>query len=172
MKKKEIIIIISIIIVVTVITVIGIPKVNMMKFSGPIQLPNRTFNTNDVEIQNIQLHPATIKVGDTFTVSATLINNSKNPIYVEINTCGPPFFIIFDSHVTVDVKQILCEQMLMIQKVNVGEKIIRTGPDALTTFRATESGITNATVTLYYEEENQNIKKTISKSFYFTILDK
>lgn len=129
------------------------------------------------EIQNIQVEPATIKVGDTFTVSAELINNSQNPIYVELNPCSGPVFV-FDSQVTVDVKEMMmCLGWSSIKEVNHGEKLIKVGPGPIyNTFRATESGITNATVTFSYFENNPikgsgnpDIKKTISKSFLFTI---
>ena len=49
---------------------------------------------NNVEIQNIQLQPATIKIGNTFTVNATLVNNSQKPIRVVVPHCA------FESSVT------------------------------------------------------------------------
>jgi len=78
---------------------------------------------NNVEVQNIQVQPATIKVGNTFTVNATLVNNSQNPIYVVVPHCTVPSFVIFDSRVTVEVKQALCEDYLKTKIVNPSEKI-------------------------------------------------
>jgi hypothetical protein len=128
---------------------------------------------NDVEIQNIHVQPATIKVGDTFTVNATLVNNSQNPIYVSNDYfCGSRFFVIFDSHVTVDAKPMLCAIAGLVGKVDPSEKIITLAPTSLYAFRATTSGITNATVTFSYSENDQVHGKTVSKSFLFTILDK
>ncbi len=139
--------------------------------------PTQETLQNNIEIQNIHVQPATIQVGDTFKVSATLVNNLQNTIYVTYSSfCGSPFNVIFDSHVIVDVKQMVCEQMLLIQKVNPGEKTVRVSPDSVYAFRAMESGIVNATVTFYYSEKDplggsvkSNSQKTISKSFLFTI---
>ncbi len=161
----------------SIITVTGIAVIGIIFFV--VILPSMQHQTTgNVEIQNIQVQPSTVRIGDTFTVNATLVNNSQNPIDVTYSSfCGSPFYVIFDSHVIVDVKQTICAIGLRMDKVNPGEKIIRVGPDSLFAFRATESGITNATVTFYYEEKNQtgpnlsNIKKTISKSFLFTISD-
>lgn len=132
--------------------------------------------TGNVEIQNIHVKPATIKVGDIFTVSATLVNNLQDGIYVNLSPCNGPFVII-DNHVIVDLKVNTCEDILIEKKVNHGEKIIRVGLDPATaTFRATTAGTANATVTFYYSEKDLlsgsvklNSQKTISKSFLFTI---
>jgi hypothetical protein len=132
--------------------------------------------TGNVEIQNIQVQPAMMRVGNTFTVSANLVNNLQNPVYVDFSPCNGPFVIV-DSHVTVDVKVNTCEDVFIVKKVNSGEKIIRSGLDPTTaTFRATTVGTTNATITFYYFEKDplidsvkSNSQKTISKSFSFTI---
>lgn len=132
--------------------------------------------TRNVEIQNIQVQPTIIKVGNIFTVSATLVNNLQNIIYVNVSPCNGPFVII-DNHVTVDVKINSCEDVLTIKKINPGEKIIKVGLDPTTaTFRATVAGTTNATITFYYFEKDpmsnsiqSNPQKTISKSFLITI---
>lgn len=126
---------------------------------------------NNVEIQNIQVQPSTIKVGDTFTVHTTLVNNSQNPIYVNVSPCLNT--VIFDTHVTVDVKKILCDDILGWHKVNPSENFTVSYPDDSENFRATNAGTTDATVTLSYSEKMKVAdSKTISKSFSFTILDK
>jgi len=51
--------------------------------------PIQPDNAGGIEIQNIQVEPSTIKVGDTFTVTATLVNNSTVPIVLEGGTCVP-----------------------------------------------------------------------------------
>lgn len=157
--------------VIGIFVTIGIlVTIDVFSFFDQSQQETQTY----VNIQNIQVEPATIKVGDTFTVSATLVNNSQNPITVYVDTCASSVFVIFDSHVTVDMKEILCLQQLMLRKVNPDEKFIQVDPKPSTTFRSTEAGITNATVTFHYEEKNpvdpnSHIRKTISKSFLFTI---
>src|SRR5690242_15469357 len=61
------------------------PELNIVGYSGIISktittVPN---NTNNVEIQNIQVQPSIIKVGDTFTINATLVNDSPNSISLQ-----------------------------------------------------------------------------------------
>ena len=133
-------------------------------------------NTNNVEVQNIQVQPPTIKVGNTFTINATLVNNSPNPIFLQHGVCGGLFSVIFDDHVTVDVKNIPCPLMLIVQELDTGQKTTGTSPSSsYSTYKATASGTANATVTFPYFVRNQtdpnssNIEKTISKSFLFTI---
>jgi hypothetical protein len=130
---------------------------------------------NNVEIQNIQVQPPTIKVGDTFTVNATLVNTSPNPIFLQHGVCDGPFSVIFDNHVIVNQNQIICPAMAMLQKIEPGEKTTITSPGSALTYRATAAGTANATVTIPYTMRNQTdqnqseIEKTISKSFLFTI---
>ena len=132
---------------------------------------------NSVEIQNIQVRPSAIQVGDTFTVNATLVNHSENQILLQYGVCSGPFSILFDNHVTVNPKKIMCPMIVMLQKIDPGEKITMTSPGPDLTYRATATGIVNASVTIPYSVRNQtdqnqsNIEKTISQSFLFTISD-
>src|ERR1700752_5492862 len=91
---------------------------NMIPSPQPIQN-----NTNNIEIQNIGVLPSTIKVGDTFTVTATLVNNSPNPILVEHGVCEAPFSVTFDNHVLVSKNNINCTTQMKLQKLDVGTKI-------------------------------------------------
>ncbi|WP_320416054.1 YncE family protein [Candidatus Nitrosotalea sp. TS] len=65
----------------------------------------RADNSNDVYIQDIQVTPSTVKVGEAFTVSATLVNNSTFPIFVDGGKCSAQdtqaelFTITLDNHV-------------------------------------------------------------------------
>lgn len=137
-------------------------------------------NTDDVEIQNIQVQPSTIRAGDTFTVSATLVNNYSNSIFLEHGACGSIFSVTFDNHVTVNEKNKNCTANIIMHKINPSEKIAGTSPPSGITsisYRASATGTANATVTFSYSVRNQTdptqseIEKTISKSFLFTILD-
>ena len=137
----------------------------------------QTDNTNNVEIQNIQVQPPTIKVGNTFTVNATLVNNSPNLILLQHGVCDGPFSVVFDNHVTVNQNQIICPMIAMLQKIEPGGKITITSPGSALAYRATAAGTANATVTIPYTMRNQTdpnqpeTEKTISKSFLFTISD-
>lgn len=172
-RQKEIVIIISIIVVIG-IPIIVIPRGDTFFLPPmPVQVSNQTFGTTDVEIQDIQVQPTKIKVDDVFTVNATLINNSKNPIIVDFSPRTDLYFVTFDSHVRLDTKQVGIEDSFVKKKVEPGEKITKVNSGSVLTFRADTAGIANATVTFVYYENNQlQHSKTISKSFSFTIFDK
>ena len=137
-------------------------------------IPIQAENANGLEIINLQVQPSTFKVGDTFTINATLVNNSTNPIFAEHGACEASFFVTFDNHVTANVKNKICHLELIAQKLNPGEKITGTSPPSSNlTYRAIAAGTANATVTFSYEVWDQttqsSIRKVISKSVLFTI---
>ena len=141
-------------------------------------------STNGVEIQNIQVQPSTIKVGDPIRITATLVNNSTVPIFVSDminNDCQGPFFTVsFDNHVKVAVaadNERTCSYVGLQERLDPGKKYTGTSPGLFFTYTATQSGTANVTVTFPYKIKNQtdpnqsNIDQTISKSFLFTISD-
>lgn len=149
-------------------------------FSASLGIANNLVfadSANNVEILNIQTHPSTIKVGDAFTITATLVNNSPVPIFVEFSDCEGPFTTTFDNHVTIHHGNLTCAYSLFRQMLNSNEKTTKTSPGTILVYKATTPGTANATVTFHYYVKNQtdpnalNIKKTISKSFLFTISD-
>ncbi len=153
------------------------PEMNIVGYSGMISKIISTIpsNTSNVEIQDIQVQPSTIKVGDTFKVNATLVNNYPIPIFLTSGVCQAPFSVTFDNHVAVNQNQIICPAMAVLQKIEPSGKTTITSPSFALTYRATEEGTANATVTIPYSIRNQTdanqseIEKTISKSFLFTI---
>src|ERR1700704_4513130 len=91
---------------------------------SPYLKPIQADNANTVMILNPQVQPAMIKVGDTFAINATLVNNSPNTINVQ-NGCGGPFSVVFDNHATVDLKKI-CNWMAIRIILKPGENITGT----------------------------------------------
>lgn len=153
-------------------------------FLGFILTPANADDANGISIQNISVQPHTVKVGDIFTVTATLVNNSTFPIFVSdmINKdCQGPFFTVsFDNHVKVTVTAkdgITCSYVGHQERLDPGKKYTGTSPGLFFTYTAIQSGTSNVTVTFPYEIKNQtdpnqsNIDQTISKSFLFTIYD-
>jgi len=134
-----------------------------------------TNNDNNVDIQNIEVEPHAIKVGDAFTVNATLVNNSPDPVVFQHGVCEGPFSVTFDNHVAVNQNQIMCPAMAMLEKIEPGGKTIFTSPGSALTYQAVAPGTANATATFWYFIRNQtdpnspSIVNTISKSFLFTI---
>lgn len=147
--------------------------------------------TSTVDISNIQTKPSIIKVGDRFSITATLANNSPFSTSVEIDPCGKPFPITFDNHVKIEYTvNATCALYIIEDKVNPGKNVTETSPSApITTakpivhvpetifFRAIEAGTENSTISFSYDTINQTdpnhsqIQKTTSKSFLFVIYD-
>lgn len=134
-------------------------------------------NTNNVNIADIHTQPSSIKVGDMFKITATLENNSPDPISVVIDDCEGPFAVTFDNHVMVQNNNFTCAYSLFHQTLNSNETTIKTSPGTTLVYKAVDTGATNATVTFTYYTKNQTdpiqseIRQTISKSFQFDILD-
>jgi hypothetical protein len=139
----------------------------------------QTDSTHKVEILNFQVQPPTIKVGDTFAINATIVNNSQNSIYVQALCEDGLFSVIFDTHVAViDKGGFTCTGNLVSLLVDPSEKTTTTSPSLSSlVYRATAAGTAHATVTFTYFIKNQTdhsqseIWKTVSKSFLFTISD-
>ena len=131
---------------------------------------SNSFNT---QIVVLKVLPSEIRVGDTFNITATLVNNSQNPLIIDAN---PPCVntVILDSHVTSDTKMVTgCYDVFIKHTIHPGENFTISYPDYGENFRATSTGTTNVTVPLSYYEDNQTVhSKTISKSIQFLIHDR
>lgn len=144
--------------------------------------PAHADDANGISIQNILVQPSMIKVGDTFSVTATLVNNSTVPILVGnmgSNDCEGPFFTVsFDNHVKVaEIQGATCSYVALQERLDHGKKYAGTSPGLSFTYTAAKPGTANVTVAFPYSVKNQTdpnqseISHTVSKSFLFTILD-
>ena len=152
-------------------------------FLGFMLTPATAYGTNDVSIENISVQPYTVKVGDTFTVAATLVNNSTVPIIVDGGKCSVQdkqagiFTIMLDSHTKIKAENINCAGVGWSQILDPGKNITGTSPDYTTNYVAAESGTANITVKFSYHAIIQRDpiqtgdEQTISKSFQFQIND-
>jgi hypothetical protein len=138
-------------------------------FISPYLKPIQADNTNSVGILNLKVQPATIKVGDTFAINVTLVNNSTNTIFVH-NDCLSPFSVTFDNHATVDMKEI-CRWAAIQKILKPGENMTVTGPGSNLAYRAITAGTENATITFSYGTKDASNSTSLSKSFLFTIYD-
>lgn len=138
-------------------------------FISPYLKPIQADNTHSVEILNLQVQPATIKVGDTFTINATLVNNSTNTIFVH-NDCLSPFSVTFGNLATVEMKEV-CRWAAIQETLKPGEKMTETGPGSNLDYRAISAGTENATITFSYGINDTSNSTSLSKSFLFTIYD-
>ena len=135
--------------------------------------PIHADNTNKIEILNLKASPATVRVGDAFSINATLVNNSTDTITVH-NNCGGPFTVVFDNHATVNVKKI-CNWLAVQIILKPGENTTVTSLASNLAYNASSSGVVNANVTFSYDVKNQSSLETsniVSKSLVFTIYAK
>jgi len=135
------------------------------------------------QIVNLKVSPSNPKVGDTFTVTATLVNNSTVPIVVDGGKCSAQdtqaelFTILLDNHVKNKAENINCAGVGWSPLLDPGKNITGTSPDYTTNYVATESGTATITVTFSYhtiiktDPIQTSDEQTISKSFQFQIHD-
>ncbi|MGI0007515.1 MAG: hypothetical protein ACREAR_05910 [Nitrosotalea sp.] len=87
--------------------------------------------TSAVDISNIRIQPSVIKVGDTFAIAATLVNNSPNSISVDLSPCGEPFPTYFDNHTIVDQEEnVPCADYILEERIDPGKNTTQTSPSA------------------------------------------
>ncbi|MHB8602597.1 MAG: Hint domain-containing protein [Nitrosotalea sp.] len=130
-------------------------------------------NQDSIMIVNPQA-TSSIKVGDTFAINATLVNNSTNTITVK-NGCGGPFSVTFDGHAKVELKKV-CNWMAIQIILHPGENITGSSLASNLSYRAIASGTANTTITFSYVIDNKtsnlsfdNNSTSISKSFLYAI---
>jgi len=147
----------------------------LLLFVSPYLNPIQAADPGSVEILNPSVQPSTIRVGDNFTINATILNNSTNTITVK-NGCGGPFSVLFDTHAKVEVKKV-CNWMAIQIILKPGENITGSSLASNLSYRAVSPGIANATLEISYTSSNQTGNNTtfvgepvtVSKSFQFTI---
>lgn len=122
-------------------------------FSASLYLkPIHAENQDDIMIVNPQVQ-STIKVGDTFAINATLVNNSTNTITVK-NGCGGPFSVTFDGHAKVELNKV-CNWMAIQIILHPGENITGSSLASNLAYRAIAPGTGNATITFSYVIDNK-----------------
>ena len=142
-------------------------------FISPYLKAIQAEDENNVKIVNIQVQSDTIRAGEIFTISATLVNNSPDTITVK-NDCSGPFSVVFDSHARAEVKKV-CNWMASQIILKPGENFTGTGLSNLV-YRAITPGTANATITFSYISGNKTAPNfsfdnvtNISKSFLYIV---
>ena len=135
-----------------------------------------------VSIVNPVIQPSTVKVGDEFSINATIVNNSNQAVSIH-NDCQGAFLVSFDNHVTTNMTK-LCNFMAIQIVLKPGENITRSSLFSILGYTAILPGVANATITASYipvslvtnATVNQTSANTtsqspinVTKSFQFTI---
>jgi len=145
-------------------------------FASLYIIPIQASSTSNVDVLDLHVQPATIKIGDTFAINATIVNNYNNTISIH-NGCGGPFSVVFDNHATVDVKKV-CNFMAVQIILKPGANITLTSLSSNLDYKAQTAGMVNANVTIFYTLANQTDGSnmtfdgntaSISKPLLFTI---
>ncbi len=160
----------------------------MMVFASTLIAASQAFadDTGDMKILRVGTQPSDVHVGDSFAVTATLVNTLPSPVYLDVRPCGEPFHLDFDNYVKVEYPlNVVCPDILVKEKVNSGQEVTETNPRtsipsgttrATVIYRAVTPGTVNTTATFSYYLRNgtdlgiASVHKTISKSFQFKIL--
>jgi hypothetical protein len=108
---------------------------------------------NSVDMLDLHVQPTSIKVGDTFAINATIVNNYNNTISIH-NGCGGPFSVVFDNHAKVEVKKV-CNFMAIQIILKPGANVTLTSLASNLDYKAQTAGMTNANVTISYTLANQ-----------------
>src|ERR1700687_5873042 len=152
------------------LSIIAILIFSTLLYLKPIQAED----TGNIMIVNPQVQSSIIKVGDTFVINATLVNNSTNAINVK-NGCGGPFSVALDEHAKTEVR--VCNWMAIQIILQPGQNITSSSLASNIAYRAIAPGVANATVTFSYVIGNgtspnlsfDNNATDISKSFVYTV---
>lgn len=148
----------------------------VVTFSLVVILYTQPAHADDgVEIQNLHTDPDFIKVGDMFSINATLVNNNPYPITIVNGICTSPFYTVFDEHATQPDAGVPCKAMAILQTIGPGEQVSVTSHKPGIVYMAQKEGMANATVTFSYHVQNRTdsnmpgMDKIVSKSFQFQI---
>jgi hypothetical protein len=126
-----------------------------------------SYGTSDLELVDIHMHPLKVYVGDSFTIGATIINNSKDAIYFH-DLCESPLTVQFDANVQV-LQGYSCEGFNVVE-LKPGESTVVTGPPSGIIYKAISAGNTKATVTFTYTS-SVDTTDSISRSVEFSIFE-
>ncbi|MDE1828707.1 MAG: hypothetical protein KGI25_00130 [Thaumarchaeota archaeon] len=127
--------------------------------------PSAAESQENVKILNIRTIPPTVHVGDNFTISAMIINNSTNLISFN-DACGSPLSAVFEKNVAAS-SSLSCFALSVVY-LKPGQNINVTGPGLGTLYNATDTGLTNGNVTFAYKFGGTN-NVNVSEPFSFTI---
>lgn len=124
---------------------------------------NLKATTSDISVSNFQIVPSPVHVGNSLEISATMTNNSPNPISYGLGCSFSPLSATFDKNVHTSTGGNACNSV-GLATLNPREKTQITGPSVDTTYTAIGTGPTKAKITF------KDFNEEISKSVTFTIL--
>lgn len=109
---------------------------------------NETKSSSGVEFLEINIEPKNILVGDSIVVSATVINNSNNPISFH-GGCDSPIWLEFLSDNVESVMIPGCQAQATFQ-IESGQQQIVSGPNSGVLYKAVSAGSFDTKITFAY----------------------
>ena len=169
-KFKQVIIIpLAVILIITI--GLGVPSAQD-RYAYP-QSPNSnsTANMTSTGINLKDIRPATlnVKVGNTFELLASVVNNSPDSIILPAGRCDSPLTAFFYANVAIRQDKFQgCTAASTPFELKQGEEVTVGGPVPGTLYQAIKAGNTPATATVYYLTEDKQ-PGNVTKPFAFTI---
>lgn len=125
--------------------------------------------SSGVDLTDIHPSPLNVKMGNTFELIATVVNNSPDTIVLPAGRCDSPLTAFFMANVVIRQDQFQgCTATSTPFELNQGEEVTVAGPVPGTLYQAIKAGKTPATATVYYLTENMQ-PGNVTKPFVFTI---
>ena len=128
-----------------------------------------------VKIRRVHTKPPTVHVGDKFNIEGVVINNSTYTITFPNGTCNSPISLDFDKNVLIENQGIaLCTTPTKEVILRPNEQSAwQSTNDSGIVYKATSSGVTNATILFNYGVESAKGKSpvtdNISRVYTFNI---
>ena len=170
-SKHKQVIILPLVAVLLTTTILGASLGQDQYVYSQASKTNSTGNEASSGVDLIDIHPSplNVKMGNTFELIATVVNNSPDTIVLPAGRCDSPLTAFFMANVVIRQDQFQgCTATSTPFELNQGEEVTVAGPVPGTLYQAIKAGKTPATATVYYLTENMQ-PGNVTKPFVFTI---
>src|SRR2546422_4346086 len=125
---------------------------------------NGQYHLKGVKLLQIHTKPSSVAVGNAFSIRGVVFNNSSSTISFSNGTCNSPVSTNFNKNVLTENQGIaLCStpQPQVTLKPGGNSSILSPNLSGII-YKATDPGMTNATIEFDYEVETNTGKSTVS----------
>ena len=165
------VVIIPLVTILVITIVLSVPYGQDRDSYSQSPITNSTANTTSTGINLKDIRPATlnVKVGNTFELLASVVNNSPDSIILPAGRCDSPLTAFFYANVAIRQDKFQgCTAASTPFELKQGEEVTVGGPVPGTLYQAIKAGNTPATATVYYLTEDKQ-PGNVTKPFAFTI---